>query len=72
MDNDGTNKHTHDLVSVAKSWVASGSMGMTTGLVLIHVPVGLFALGLLWLRQNNLSWRDLFRPSRVTVVGTSA
>jgi hypothetical protein len=47
-------------------------MGMTTGLVLIHVPVGLFALGLLWLRQNNLSWRDLFKSSNVTGSGVSA
>jgi lipopolysaccharide export system permease protein len=62
----------YNLVNVAKSWVASGSMGMTTALVLIHVPVGLFALGLLWLRQNNLSWRDLVKPSRATVVGANA
>jgi lipopolysaccharide export system permease protein len=62
----------YNLVSVAKSWVASGSLGMTTGLVLIHVPVGLIALGLLWLRQNNASWRDLFRPSRAPSMGASA
>lgn len=59
----------YNLVSVAKSWVASGSLGMTTALVLIHVPVGLLALGLLWLRQNNLSWRDLFTPLRFSAAG---
>jgi lipopolysaccharide export system permease protein len=49
----------YNLVSISKSWVASGSLDMTTSLVLLHVPVGLLALGLLWLRQNSLSWRDL-------------
>jgi len=62
----------YNLVSVAKSWVASGSLGMTTGLVLIHLPVGLLALGLLWLRQNKHSWRDLFKPSNVSGAGVSA
>lgn len=62
----------YNLVSICKSWVASGSLGMTTGLVLVHVPVGLLALGLLWLRQNNLSWRDLLykRPDTRTGVAT--
>jgi lipopolysaccharide export system permease protein len=62
----------YNLVSVAKSWVASGSLGMTTGLVLIHLPVGVLALGLLWLRQNNLGWRDLFKSSRLATVGANA
>lgn len=62
----------YNLVSICKSWVASGSLGMTTGLVLVHVPVGFLALGLLWLRQNNLSWRDLLykRPKNRTGVAT--
>jgi lipopolysaccharide export system permease protein len=62
----------YNLVNVAKSWVASGSMGMTTALFLIHVPVGLFALGLLWLRQNNLRWRDVFKPFRSNGAGANA
>ena len=62
----------YNLVSVAKSWVASGALGMTTGLVLIHVPVGFLALSLLWVRQNNVSWRDLFKPSRASGLGVSA
>lgn len=49
----------YNMVSVSKSWVAAGDLGMTTGLLLLHVPVGLAALLLLWLRQNNLHWRDL-------------
>jgi hypothetical protein len=47
-------------------------LGMTTGLVLIHVPVGFLALSLLWVRQNNVSWRDLFKPSRASGLGARA
>ena len=62
----------YNLVNVSKSWVASGTMGMTTGLVLIHLPVCIIALCVLVLRQNNVSWRDLFKPWRATGLGASA
>lgn len=61
----------YNLVSICKSWVASNTIEMLTGLVLIHVPVTLLALGLLWLRQNNLSWRDLLYRHSNTRTGVA-
>ncbi len=62
----------YNMVSVSKSWVASGSLGMTTGLALVHIPVGVFALALLWLRQNNFSWRDLLKSQNSRFNGGAA
>jgi lipopolysaccharide export system permease protein len=62
----------YNLVNVTKIWVASGSMGIATSLVLLHLPVTLLALVLLWLRQNNVSWRDLIKQTRAAAIGAKA
>jgi lipopolysaccharide export system permease protein len=62
----------YNLVNITKIWVASGSLGITTGLLLLHMPVTFLALALLWLRQNNVSWRDLIKQTRSAGFGAKA
>jgi uncharacterized membrane protein YfcA len=47
-------------------------MGIAISLMLLHLPVTLLALVLLWLRQNNVSWRDLIKQTRAAAIGAKA
>lgn len=48
-----------NMLNVVKSWVASGKVDAWLGVAALHLPVLLLALLVLWVRQENLSLRDL-------------
>jgi lipopolysaccharide export system permease protein len=50
----------YNMVNVTKSWVASGKVDVWVAMAGLHIPVMLLAIGLLWMRQENLRWQDLF------------
>lgn len=54
----------YNMVNVTKSWVASSKVDVWAGIVMLHVPVMLLALVLIWMRQENLRWQDLISQQR--------
>jgi lipopolysaccharide export system permease protein len=50
----------YNMVNVMKSWVASERVDVWTGMAVLHLPVLALAIGLLWMRQENLSWHNIF------------
>jgi lipopolysaccharide export system permease protein len=50
----------YNMVNVTKSWVASERVDVWTGMAVLHLPVLALAIGLLWMRQENLSWHNIF------------
>jgi len=62
----------YNMVNVTKSWVASGKLDMWNGIAILHIPVFLAALGLLWMRQNNLRVSDLLKPRFNSRAGSPA
>jgi lipopolysaccharide export system permease protein len=50
----------YNMVNVTKSWVASGKLDVWLGMGMLHLPVLLMALGILWMREENVNLRDWF------------
>lgn len=50
----------YNMVNVMKSWVASQRVDVWTGMAVLHLPVLALAIGLPWMRQENLSWHNIF------------
>jgi len=51
----------YNMVNVTRSWVGSGKLDVWVGMTALHVPVLLMALGILWMRQENVQLRDWFK-----------
>lgn len=59
----------YNMVNIGQSWIGHGRFGFTTWMVMLHGGMLCLALGWLWARNQNWSWRnwlDRVRPSLST------
>jgi lipopolysaccharide export system permease protein len=57
----------YNMVNVTKSWVASGKLDIWVGMAVLHFPVLLMALTILWMRQENVRPQDWLKRKPAVV-----
>jgi len=56
----------YNMVNIGQSWISSGRFGFAGWMLTLHGGMSCLALGWLWARNQNWSWRNLLTRHQAT------
>jgi lipopolysaccharide export system permease protein len=58
----------YNMVNIGQSWISNGRIGFTGWMLTLHGGMFSLAMGWLWARNQNWSWRNLVSRQRAAKV----